>query len=153
MGYFCKYVIHICILSYHMHMHTCRFRCMRSRDCGTGIAVKPKASEAGLRRNSWRPGPTVGRAQGLTKINTNLVLPSGKARCMSYYFNLWITMYAYYLCITFQKLFETLVAWSLGFPGPYTSMRRAVALLCLIGLGRSRVISYYSRDIGYFRVK
>ena len=32
--------------------------------------------------------PKVGRAQGLTKINTNLVLPSGKPRCTSYYFKL-----------------------------------------------------------------
>ena len=36
-------------------------------------------------------------------------------------------------------------------PGPYTSMCRLVALLCLIGLGRSRVISCHSRDIGCFR--
>ena len=32
--------------------------------------------------------PKVGRAQGLDSINTDLVLPSGKPRCMSYYFNL-----------------------------------------------------------------
>ena len=28
-----------------------------------------------------------------------------------------------------QELFETLVAWSLGFPGPYSSMDRSLALL------------------------
>ena len=39
-----------------------------------------------------------------------------------------------------QELFETLVAWSLGFPGPYTSMNRSLAQLYLIGLDRSRVI-------------
>ena len=38
----------------------------------------------------------------------------GKPRCMSYYFKLWLTIYIYYLCITFQELFGTLVAWSLG---------------------------------------
>ena len=32
---------------------------------------------------------------------------------------------------------------------PYTSMDRSVALLCLIGLDRSRVITCHSRDIGY----
>ena len=32
--------------------------------------------------------PKVGRAQGLDNFNTNLVLPSGKPRCMIYYFKL-----------------------------------------------------------------
>ena len=36
--------------------------------------------------------------------------------------------------------FETLVVWSLGFPGTYTSMDRSLALLCVIGFDRSRVI-------------
>ena len=102
--------------------------------------MKPRIGDVGLRRNSWRPGPMVGMAQGLARINTNLVLPWGKPRCMSYYFNLWIIIYAYYLCITFQELFETLVAWSLGFPRSYTNMNRSLAQLCLIGLDRSRVI-------------
>ena len=31
-------------------------------------------------------------------------------------------------------------AWFLVFPGPHTSMNRSLALLCLIGLDRSRVI-------------
>ena len=35
---------------------------------------------------------------------------------------------------------------------PYTSMDRSVALLCLIGLHRSRVITCHSRDIGYIYV-
>ena len=39
-----------------------------------------------------------------------------------------------------QELFETLVVWSLGFPGPYTSMDRSLALLCVIGFDRSRVM-------------
>ena len=48
------------------------------------------------------------------------------------------------------------IVWNLScmiprLPGPYTSLCRSVALLCLIGLGRSRVISYHSRDIGCFR--
>ena len=153
MGYFCKYVIHICILSYHMHIHTCRFRCMRSRDCGTGIAVKPKASEAGLRRNSWRPGPTVGRAQGLDSFNTNLVLPSGKPRCTSFYFKLWHLYYVALTCALGLGIVWNPSCMIPRFPGPYTSMCRSVALLCLIGLGRSRVISCHSRDIGYFRVE
>ena len=32
--------------------------------------------------------PKVGRAQDLGRINTNLVLPPGKPRCMTYYFKL-----------------------------------------------------------------
>ena len=93
-----------------------------------------------IEREFVKTRPKVGRAQDLVNINTNLALPSVKPRCMSYYFNLWIIMYAYYLCITFQELFETLDAWSLGFSGPCTSMDRSVALLCSIGLDRSRVI-------------
>ena len=38
------------------------------------------------------------------------------------------------------------------FPGFYTSMCRSLALPCLIGLGRSRVIPDYSRGIGCFYV-
>ena len=116
------------------------------------IHIEPVVRTSSTNR-PWSPGPTkqdwegiredpgkVGRVRGLASINTNLVLPSGKPRCMSYYFNLWITMYAYYLCIMFQELFETLVAWSLGFPRPYTSINRSLALLYLIGLDRSWVI-------------
>ena len=33
-------------------------------------------------------GPQDGVLQDLDSINTNLVLPPGKARCMSYYFKL-----------------------------------------------------------------
>ena len=154
--YFCCCTFY-CIVPAFIHMHCCTsFRYARCTMCARGVEVEPQdgvrwtSPENGRTRGSnRRPGPMVGRAQGLASINTNLVLPSGKPRCMSYYFNLWITICIYYLCTTFQELFEILVVWSLGFSGPYTSMDRSVALLCLIGLDRSRVITCHSRDIGY----
>ena len=105
-----------------------------ARRCSVDISRKWKDP---LKQPKTRP--KVGRAQGLENINTNLVLPPGKPRCMTYYFKLWLTICIYYLCITFQELFETLVAWSLGFSEPYTSMCR-LALLCLIGIDRNWVI-------------
>ena len=73
--------------------------------------------------------------------------PEGKPRCMTYYFKLWNTIYLLFVHYVLE------IDWNPScmiprFSGPYTSMCRSVALLCLIGLSRSRVISCYSRDIG-----
>ena len=145
-----------------MHMHYCTSlgtldvyvwtwstRCWSrpTRRCSTDIARRWKDL---LKQPKTRP--KVGRAQGFDSINTNLVLPPGKPRCMTYYFKLWLTICIYYLCITFQELFETLVAWSLG-SLELILVDRSIVMLCLIVLGRSRVISCHSRDIGCLEVE
>ena len=81
-----------------MHMHYCTsFRCARCTCVDVKHAVLEsthKAVSVDISRRCKDPlkqqktRPKVGRAQGLGRINTNLVLPPGKPRCTSYYFKL-----------------------------------------------------------------
>ena len=86
--------------------------------------------------------PKVGRAQGLDSFNTNLVLPSGKPRCTSYYFKLWhLYIYASITCALGLGIVWNPRCMIPRFPWSYTSMYRTIEMLCLIVLDRSRVTS------------
>ena len=128
--------------------------------------VKLRIGEAWLRGDSWRPGPMVGRAQCLVNINTNLVLPSGKPRCMSYYFKLW-HLYTFLLLVHYisgvdwnPNCMIPRIPWViLVCTGRWSAMLNGFPVedewslaLARNRMIRSRVISGYSRDTRYINI-
>ena len=119
-------------------MHSCRIR-SRGRRLWVGCEAQELAEHARKKFVKTRPKAA---------SNTNLAQQKGKPWCTSYYFKFMTPIYVSITCALGLGIVWNSSCMIPRFPGPYTSMCRSVALLCLIGLGRSRVISYYSRDIG-----
>ena len=84
--------MHLCICIVASHLGTLDVQCVDVKH----VVLEPnhKTVFGGHLQKMEGPAeatedrPKVGRAQGLVSINTDLVLPSGKPRCMTYYFKL-----------------------------------------------------------------
>ena len=76
-----------------------------------------------------------------------------KSRCTSYYFKIMTPIYVSITCALGLGIVWNPSCMIPRFPWVYTSMYRSLALLYLIVLDRSRVISGYSRDIGYLEIE